>query len=126
MGNLFFFGNDSFHHCLRKPTNTKTKNTELKYFGASTDAQFTRHHNLLETNEIIKVASGDFHSLFLTRNGRVIVAGKNKVSFIFESLCAGDSVYCPRVYAFLPTIETLDTFTASGFRTCFFSNSIKS
>lgn len=82
-GNLFFFGNDSFHHCLQKPSNTKAKKFESYYFGASTDAQFTRHHYLLETNEIIKVASGDFHSLFLTRDKRVIVAGKNKVSFEF-------------------------------------------
>ncbi|KAG2386536.1 hypothetical protein C9374_002280 [Naegleria lovaniensis] len=89
-GNVFFFGNDQFHHCLKHHT-LSTPRTPCKtisettirppvstYFGASTDAQFTRHHPLIESNEIIKVASGDCHSLFLTRDHRVIVAGKNK------------------------------------------------
>ncbi|KAL9648438.1 hypothetical protein ABK040_014058 [Willaertia magna] len=90
-GNLLFFGDDSLHHCLTKPSsssyhqqqlnfNKNKKNKQLKhqYFGASTDGLFTRHHPLLENNEIIKVVSGDFHTLFLTSDHRVIVAGKNK------------------------------------------------
>ena len=99
VGNVYFFGNDSYHRCLLKtpkleqihqrvlgdqPEELKAEKAKLQpinYFGASNDQQFTRHHHLIESNEIIKVTSGDFHSLFLTRERRVIVAGKNKVGF---------------------------------------------